>query len=102
MTNNAASQKHNSIGSSLEEFLDELGEREEVYAEAQKRVLAWQIEEARKEKALSKSEVAARMGTSRSQLERILDPTNVSVSLESLDKAARAVGKRLSIEVVDA
>jgi hypothetical protein len=89
------------MGGSLEELLEQTQEREEVYAEAQKRVLAWQIEEARRQKALSKSEVASRMGTSRSQLERILDPTNIAVSLESLDKVARAVGKRLSVEIVD-
>ncbi|MGD9915834.1 MAG: helix-turn-helix domain-containing protein [Rhizobiaceae bacterium] len=92
----------NPVGGSLESFLDTLGEREEVYAEALKRVLAWQIDEARREQDLSKSEVASRMGTSRSQLERILDPTNVAVSLETLDKAARAVGKRLNVEIVDA
>ena len=98
---NATEHEANSVGGSLEELLEQTQEREEVYAEAQKRVLAWQIEEARRQRALSKSEVASRMGTSRSQLERILDPTNVAVSLESLDKAARAVGKRLSIEIID-
>lgn len=92
----------NPVGESLESFLHTLGEREEVYAEALKRVLAWQIDEARREQDLSKSEVASRMGTSRSQLDRILDPTNVAVSLETLDKAARAVGKRLNVEIVDA
>jgi antitoxin HicB len=90
------------LGGSLEDLLDEVGEREEVYGEALKRVLAWQIEDARKRLDLSKSEIASRMGTSRSQLDRILDPTNLAVSLETLDKAARAVGKRLSVEIVDA
>jgi len=90
------------VGGTLEEFLDSLGEREEVYGEAIKRVLAWQIEEARRASGLSKSEIAQRIGTSRSQLDRVLDPANVSVSLETLDKAVRAVGKRLHIEIVDA
>ncbi|WP_187970120.1 helix-turn-helix domain-containing protein [Aquibium microcysteis] len=90
------------VGGTLEEFLHSLGEREDVYGEAIKRVLAWQIEEARRASGLSKSEVAQRIGTSRSQLDRVLDPANVSVSLETLDKAARAVGKRLHIEIVDA
>ncbi|MCV0396117.1 MAG: helix-turn-helix domain-containing protein [Rhizobiaceae bacterium] len=90
------------LGGTLEELLEQTGEREEVYAEALKRVLAWQIEQARRQQDLSKSDVATRMGTSRSQLERILDPTNAAVSLQALDKAARAVGKRLSIEIVDA
>jgi hypothetical protein len=89
------------LNGSLEDLLDETNERAEVYGEALKRVLAWQIEDARLRQDLSKSEVASRMGTSRSQLERILDPANVAVSLESLDKAARAVGKRLNVEIVD-
>lgn len=91
-----------SVGGSLEALLEETGERAEVYAEALKRVLAWQIEDARKQSDLSKSELAARMGTSRSQVERVLDPANVAVSLETLDRAARAVGKRLNVEIVDA
>lgn len=101
MTGDTIQHDTGPMGGSLEELLEQTQEREEVYAEAQKRVLAWQIEEARRQKALSKSEVASRMGTSRSQLERILDPTNIAVSLESLDKVARAVGKRLSVEIVD-
>lgn len=101
MTGDTIQHDTGSMGGTLEELLEQTQEREEVYAEAQKRVLAWQIEEARRQKALSKSEVASRMGTSRSQLERILDPTNIAVSLESLDKVARAVGKRLSVEIVD-
>lgn len=102
MMKNGSKAQESSVGGSLEDFLQDLGEREEVYGEALKRVLAWQIEEARTRQELSKSEVASRMGTSRSQLERILDPTNVAVSLELLEKAARAVGKRLNIEIVDA
>lgn len=101
MTTNTTEGYVDPLGSSLEDLLDQTGEREEVYGEALKRVLAWQIEEARRQHDLSKSEVASRMGTSRSQLERILDPTNVAVSLETLDRAARAVGKRLSVEIVD-
>jgi len=89
------------LGGSLESLLEETGERDEVYGEAIKRVIAWQIEKARQERELSKSEVASRMGTSRSQFERVIDPTNTAVSLETLDKAARAVGKRLVVEIVD-
>lgn len=92
---------HETIGSSLEDLLDGTGEREEVYDEAIKRVIAWQLEAARKAAGLSKSDVAGKLGTSRSQLERILDPTNPSVSLAVLDRAARAVGKRLKVEIVD-
>jgi DNA-binding Xre family transcriptional regulator len=93
--------QHNSLGGTLEDFLDELGERDDVYGEAIKRVLAWQIEAARKDNAISKSDMAARMGTSRSQVERVLNPRNVAVSLNTLEKAARSVGKRLKIELID-
>lgn len=90
-----------SVGGSLEDFLDELGERDEVYGEAIKRVLAWEIEEARKTQSITKSEMASKMGTSRTQVERVLDPRNVAVSLDTLDRAARSVGKKLVISLVD-
>jgi antitoxin HicB len=95
-------ETHPSVGGTLEDFLEELGEREEVYGAAIKRVLAWEIENARKQRAVTKSEMATRMGTSRTQVKRILDPHNVAVSLDTLDKAARSVGKKLKIELVDA
>ncbi|WP_288429385.1 helix-turn-helix transcriptional regulator [uncultured Agrobacterium sp.] len=90
-----------SVGGTLEDFLDELGEREEVYGEAIKRVLTWQIEQARKQKSISKSDMAAKMGTSRTQVNRVLDPHNVAVSLDTLERAARSVGKKLRVELVD-
>jgi hypothetical protein len=90
-----------SIGSSLEEFLDDLGERDDVYGEAIKRVLAWEIEDARKKQSISKSEMAVKMGTSRTQVERVLDPQNVAVSLDTLERAARSVGKKLEVRLVD-
>ena len=90
-----------SIGGTLEDFLDELGERDAVYGEAIKRVLAWQIEDARQKQSITKSDMAARMGTSRTQVERVLDPRNVAVSLDTLDRAARSVGKKLVIELLD-
>ncbi|MFL0694276.1 MAG: Fis family transcriptional regulator [Agrobacterium tumefaciens] len=90
-----------SVGGSLEDFLDELGERNEVYGEAIKRVLAWEIEEARKTQSITKSEMASKMGTSRTQVERVLDPRNVAVSLDTLERAARSVGKKLVIRLID-
>jgi DNA-binding XRE family transcriptional regulator len=93
---------HSSVGGTLEAFFDELGEREEVYGEALKRVLAWGIEDARKKQGLTKSAMASKLGTSRTQVERVLDPANVTVSLETLDKAARSVGLKLKIELVAA
>lgn len=89
-------------GSSFESFLEEDGILEEVDAVAIKRVIAWQLSEAMKAGHVTKRTMAARMGTSRSQLDRLLDPENSAVHLETMAKAARAVGKRLRIEMVDA
>lgn len=85
-------------GSNFDDFLAEEGILEEVSTRAQKRLLALQIADIMAESNLTKTEVAERMNTSRSQLERLLDPDNTSVTLESLDRLARAVGKRLKIE----
>ena len=90
-----------SSGGTLEDFLDELGEKEEVYGEALKRVLSWQIEQARKQQSISKSDMARAMGTSRTQVDRVLDPSNIAVSLDTLERAARSVGKRLKVELID-
>jgi|SRR5205823_12075309 len=89
-------------GSSFDSFLKEEGIREEVDAAAIKRVIAWKLSEAMKAAKLSKKAMAERIGTSRSQLDRLLDPENSSVHLQTIARAARAVGKRLRIEMVDA
>jgi len=88
------------VGSSFDAFLKDEGQYEEAQAIAIKRVLAWQIEEAMKDGAISKTEMARRMNTSRSQLDRLLDPENHSVSLETLARAAHAVGRNLKFELV--
>ena len=76
---------------------------EEVTTLAWKRVLSWEVSEAMRKGRISKSEMAKRMGTSRSQLERLLDPQNPHVLLlETVQKAATAVGKRLTIGLTDA
>ena len=62
-----------------------------------KRVLAWQIAQAMKEQRISKTKMAERMKTSRTQIERLLDPTNNSVQLDTLQRAAHIVGRRLVI-----
>lgn len=67
-----------------------------------KRVIAWQLAEAMKAREMTKKAMAPKMGTSRSQLDRLLDPRRGDVHLETIGKAARAVGKRLRIEMVDA
>jgi hypothetical protein len=84
-------------GSSFDDFLKEEGIYEEVLAKALKRALAEHLEESMQSARLTKVAMARRMSTSRSQLERVLDPDNVSVQLDTLIKAARAVGKTVEI-----
>ncbi len=88
------------IGSSFESYLQEQGTLEETTAIAVKRVLAWQLEQAMKKKQLSKNQMAKAMKTSRSQLDRILDPDNDSIQLATLLNAARVLGRELRIELV--
>lgn len=85
-------------GSNFDDFLEEEGILEEVSTRAQKRLLALQIADIMTEANLTKKEVAAKMNTSRSQLDRLLDPENTSITLDSLTRLARAVGKQLRIE----
>jgi len=89
-----------SIGSSFDRFLEEEGARKEVEALAQKRVIAWQIEKAMKASGISKVEMAERMQTSRTQIDRLLDPNNNKVQLDTLQRAAHAVGRNLKLELV--
>ena|ERR1022692_2293342 len=89
-------------GSSFDSFLEEEGILEEVEATAIKRVIAWQLSEAMRVGKISKKVMAERMGTSRSQLDRLLDPENSAVHLQTIARAARAVGKRLRLEMIDA
>ena len=89
-------------GSSLDSFLEEEGILDEVQAVAIKRVLASHLSEAMKAGKITKKAMAERMGTSRSQLDRLLDPEHSAVHLETLARAARALGKRLQIDMIDA
>ncbi len=88
------------IGSSLDDLLKEDGVLEEVEAIVIKRVLAWQVQELMQEKGLTKTEMAQEMNTSRASLDRFLDSKNTSVTLNTMANAAKAVGKRLRIELV--
>jgi antitoxin HicB len=94
-------KKPNHSGSSFDRFLEKEGIREEVEAVAIKRVLAWQLEEAMRSQQKTKQAMARQLRTSRSQLDRLLDPKNVSVTLGTITRAARALGKRLTIRVTD-
>ena len=85
------------IGASFVEFLDEQGIREEVEGQALKELIAEQITAAMKEQGLSKVAMAERMRTTRAQLDRLLDPANPSVTLTTLQRAAKAVGRHLTI-----
>jgi antitoxin HicB len=87
------------IGSKFDNFLDEEGLLAEVEAVAAKRVIAFQLRELMKKQKLTKVQLAKRMNTSRSALERLLDPDNVSVTLLTLERAARALGKSIRIEL---
>lgn len=89
-------------GSTFDSFLEAEGIRGEVEAVAIKRVLAWQLEQAMKEQQKTKQAMAKQLRTSRSQLDRLLDPRNASVRLDTITRAARALGKRLIIRVADA
>ena len=89
-------------GSTFDSFLEEEGIREEVEAVAVKRVISWQLAEAMKQKQKTKQALAKELHTSRSQLDRLLDPQNVAVSLETISRAATALGKRLVVRIADA
>jgi len=95
-----SSKKKGRIGSSFEGFLKGEGAYEETSALAIKRVLAWQIESAMEKERLTKNEMAKRMHTSRSQLDRILDPNNDKIQLDTVFKAARALGREVKLELV--
>ena len=87
------------VGSNFDDFLEEEGILEEVSAVAVKRVIAFQLAEKMSEKNLTKTELARRMDTSRSALDRLLDPENSSVTLQTLQSAAKALGGRLNVEL---
>lgn len=91
------SKKHH--GSSLDSLLKEEGVYEEAQAMAIKEVVVWQLIEAMQEQSLSKSRLASLLNTSRSQVDRLLDPTR-DVTLSTLQRAAALVGRKLQIELV--
>ena len=87
------------IGGDFDEYLRDEGMLEEAEAMAAKRVIAYQIAQEMERANISQSELARRMKTSRSSVERLLDPANPSVTLVTLERAASAVGKRLWIQL---
>lgn len=87
------------IGSSLDDFLEDKGIFDEAQPQAVKEVVAWQLAEAMKAHSLTKARMAVLLKTSRSQLDRLLDPKN-DVTLSSLQRAAAIVGRKVRIELV--
>jgi antitoxin HicB len=96
----SAGKKKGHIGSSFKDFMKDAGLHQEASAVAIKRVLAWQLENAMAKEGVTKNEMAKRMRTSRSQLERILDPENDKIQLDTVFKAARVLGRELRLELV--
>jgi hypothetical protein len=94
--------KKKAIGSSFDDFLKEEGRYDEAQAVAIKRVLTWQIEKSMKRLNIAKSEMARRMKTSRSQLDRLLDPNNGNVTLATLARAGQVLGKHVRLELIAA
>jgi predicted XRE-type DNA-binding protein len=86
--------------STLDDFLAQEGTLAEFEAVAIKEVIAWQIAEAMKDKNISQRQLAERMGTSRTQVSRLLDPRNGNVTIATLQRAAREVGRSLRLELV--
>ena len=87
------------VGSSFEDFLKAQGTYETTVDQAIKRVLAYQLKEAMDAQGISKVDMAKRLETSRSQLDRILDPTNESVTLGLLARTAQVLGRKLHLEL---
>jgi len=90
-------KKH--IGGDFDDFLRDEGVLDDAEAVAAKRVIAFQIAQEMERAHITQSELAKRMKTSRSAVERLLDPANPSVTLSTLERAASAVGKRLKVQL---
>ena len=86
-------------GSSLDEFLKQQGSFAETQAQAIKEVVVWQLTEAMAQQSLSKARLAVLLKTSRSQVDRLLDPTR-DITLSTLQRAAALVGRKVQIELV--
>ena len=93
-------KRNKCIGSSFNDFLEETGDSTEVSAVAIKHVIAWQVSQKMENEQISKTRMAELMDTSRSALDRLLDPTNTSVTFHTLDNAARVIGRTLRVELV--
>ncbi len=102
MTTKAVRKTNPHIGSDFDDFLREEGVYDQAQAVAVKRVLAYELERNMQKAHLTKTDMARRMGTTRAQLDRLLNPENPATTLQTLVKAAGAVGKRVKISLVNA
>lgn len=93
-----ARNKH--MGSGIDDFLKEEGVLEEFQAQAVKEVIAWQLGQAMQDRKLSKRKLAELMHTSRTQVDRVLDPKDGNVTIETLQRAAAIVGRKVQVELV--
>ena len=84
----------------LDSFLEEQGVLGEFQARAIKELIAWQLAEAMRDRKISKSALAVLMRTSRTQINRVLDPSDGNVTIETLQRAAALVGRRVQLELV--
>jgi len=100
MTKKKRTNKNRHVGSSFDAFLAEEGMLETCEQRAVKEVLADQIRQAMEDENISKTAMAKRMKTSRRQLDRLLDPKGENITLSTMSKAAKAVGRELRIELV--
>jgi antitoxin HicB len=96
MTRKRRNSRH---GSSIDDFLKEEGVLEQFQATAIKEVISWQLQKAMKEKKLSKNKMAELMRTSRAQLDRLLDPEQGNITIETLQRAANVLGRSIRIEI---
>jgi predicted XRE-type DNA-binding protein len=92
--------KNSHWGSSLDDFLKEEGIHEEATTAAIKRVISWQLGEAMKKRKISKARLATLMHTSRAQIDRILDPKHGNITLETLQRTASLLGRRIQVQLV--
>jgi len=91
---------HAHLGSNFDDFLAEEGILSDVEAVAVKRVIAYQISQLMQEQNLTKIEMSRRLNTSRASLDRLLDPTNTSVTLQTMEKASKVLGRKLQIKLI--
>jgi transcriptional regulator with XRE-family HTH domain len=92
-------KRNRHIGSTLDEFLKQEGIYEDSTTYAVKKILAWQVGKAMEDLGISKAEMARRMGTSRAHLDRLLDPQNDKVQLDTMQRAAAVLGRRVLIQL---